>query len=105
MQMEICKYHAVSAQAKAKCLGLFVETISIGIHPVVAAKNGHPKLGAAVVRVKGFATEAGSKRIDDVVGVVILELEQGNYGGPKTLNAHSAYAETLLPLVHSKRGI
>lgn len=96
MQFEIGKYYAVSAQAKAMSLGLFVETISVGIHPVVATKDGRPKLGAAVVRVKDVATEKGAERIDAVVATVISALEQDRYGGPKTLSAQSAYAKTLV---------
>jgi hypothetical protein len=97
VKVEIGKYYAKSAQIKR--LGLFVETISIGIVPVVAGKNGRPKFGAAVVRIKGPASEEGAKRIDDMVAIVIRELEHGCYGGPKTLSAQSAYAQTLSPMV------
>jgi hypothetical protein len=88
------KYHADMARDVCHIFS-HSSTMSIGICPVTTAKNGKPKKGAAVVRVKGSPDESGVKYIDRMVAIVIGKLEAGCYNGPKTLNVYSLYAQNI----------
>lgn len=71
-------------------------TVSVGVCPVLAAKDGKSKLGAAVVRIKGLTTEEGVAAINKLAEIVANELDHKCYFGPKTLNADSPVVRKML---------
>jgi hypothetical protein len=76
--------------------GNHCSTVSVGICPVLRAKDGSPKLGTAVVRIKGLTTEEGISAINTLAEFVASELDDDYYNGPKILNVDSSYARRIL---------
>ena len=70
-------------------------TVSVGVCPVLEAKDGEPKLGASVVRVKGLTTEEGVAEINRIAELVAVKLDHGNYRGPKTISTDSFHVGNL----------
>lgn len=70
-------------------------TVSVGVCPVLAAKDGEPKLGAAVVRVTGLTTEEGVAEINRIAELVAVKLDHDNYMGPKKLSTDSFHVGNL----------